>query len=223
MKKIITVFALTFLQLAFFAQSKKFVIPNDIFGSRVFIKNNGQFNTLTKIKNTQFAYTNEDENVYFSNVGLTYLIKKRYKLTHEQKEALEHNEKTTFKTVDSFYVNVSWENANSNIQIEESDKQNNFFSYGDYKADCFKKITYKNVYNNIDIEYVFTNDKTSGIKYNVILHPGANITDVKIKYSGDIRGLKLHDGDIVIKTSSQNIIEHAPISFQNNAQIYYNI
>ncbi|MDX2172152.1 MAG: gliding motility-associated C-terminal domain-containing protein [Bacteroidota bacterium] len=223
MKKIIV---LAMLQLANFysvAQRNKFVIPEDIFGSRVFIKNNGQYDKLAKVSNNiEFAYNNEDENVYFSTTGLTYLIKKRHKLTHEQKEALEHNEKITFKIVDSFYVNVTWENSNPNIKIVESEKQNNYFSYGDFKADCFKKITYLNVYNNIDIEYVFTSDKKEGIKYNLILHPGANINDIKIKYSGDVKGLKIKDGNVIIKTPSQNIIEHAPISFQNNSQVNTN-
>lgn len=225
MKKIITVFALTLFQLVFFAQSKNFVVSGDVFGRRVFIKNNGQFNKdIPDGNKVLYGYVNGDEKVYFTSTGLTYYIEKVYPLTHEQKERLEKGNLKGLKPVEKYYVNVSWENANQNIVVEESEKQSWYHSFGEkeLKSDCYKKITYKNVYNNIDIEYVFTNDKTNGIKYNVILNAGSDINDVKIKYSGDVKGISIKKENVIIKTPVEDIIEHAPISFQNNTQIASN-
>ena len=131
---------------------------------------------------------------------------------------MEHGKKVEVKPTENFYVNMTWENANSNIEIEETEKQTWHHSFGDkeLKSECYKKITYKNVYNNIDIEYVFTNDKNHGIKYNIILHKGANSNDIRIKYSGDVNGINLKKGNVIIKTPVEDIIEHSPISQQNN-------
>ncbi len=228
MKKGILVLAAFILQLVAFGQvnkANKFVVSGDVFGRRVFIKNNGQFNKdIPEGQSVKYAYVNGAEKVYFSSTGLTYFLEKVYPLTHHQFEMYERGETPKLKPSDKYYVNVSWENANPNMSVEESEKQSFYHSFGDkeLKSDCYKKITYKNVYNNIDIEYVFTNEKSHGIKYNVILHPGANINDVKIKYTGDVKGISIKKGDVIIKTPLENIIEHAPISFQNNTAVESN-
>ena len=200
----------------------KFVANNDLFGQRVFVKNNGQFDRiLPQGKSVAYAYTNAGEQVYFSKDGLTYLLEKKYLLTYEQHEALEHGKKITPKPSKKLYVNVSWENSNPNVQIVESDKQTHYVTYGDenLKSECFKKITYKNIYDNIDIEYVFTNERDNGIKYNIIVHPGGNLDQVKIKYGGDIKKIKLVDGHVIIKTAILNIREIAPTSYQDGVSI----
>lgn len=223
MKKYYTILAVLLLQ--FVNAQNKFVVSGDVFGRRVFIENKGQFNKeIPGGEKIKFAFVNGDEQVYFTPEGPTWVLQKKYPLTHEQRERLEHKKPITVKPTEMFYVNVRWENCNSNILIEESDKQNFYHSFGEaqYKSDCFKKITYKNVYNNIDIEYVFTDKYTYGIKYNVILHPGANINDVKIKYSGDVQGIKIKKGDIIIKTPMEDITEHAPESFQGSVSVKTN-
>jgi len=223
MKKSIIAIILIALQLAFYAQSKRFIATADIFGERVFIKNNGQFNAVNPNGNIiYYGYEYGKEKVYFTQTGLIYLLEKKYDLTEHQKEAMEHGKKVEPKATERYLVNMTWENANSNILIEESEKQSWYHSYGDYKADCYKKIIYKNVYNNIDIEYVFPKDISLGIKYNVILNPGANVNDIKIKYSGDVKSISIKKGDIIIKTPLESIVEHKPVSFQNNQNVESN-
>lgn len=210
-----------FISIHLFGQGK-FVANDDLFGQRVFVKNNGQFDKiLPQGKTVAYAYTNGGEQVYFSKAGLTYLLQKKYLLTYEQHEAQEHGKKITPKPTKKLYVNVSWENSNPDVQIIESDKQTQYVTYGDenLKSECFKKITYKNIYDNIDIEYVFTNERSSGIKYNIIVHPGGNLDQVKIKYNGDIKKIKLVDGQVIIKTALLNMKELAPTSYQDGVSI----
>ena len=201
------------------------ISTGDIFGKRVFVKNKGQFdNILPNKKSVEYAYTNGDEQVYFNKSGVTYFLQKHFPLTEEQMEKMEDGKKLIQKPTLKAFVNVIWENSNQNIEILVSDQQPFYHSFGEeqYKSECYKKITYKNVYNHIDIEYVFTNEKDIGIEYNVILRPGANVNDIKIKYSGDVKKVYLKRGNVVIKTSVSNITEYAPISFQNKGKIESN-
>lgn len=222
MKKIIILLSIFVIPSIGLAQRNKFVVNGDIFGQRVFIENKGQYNAcIPNGEKIKYGYLQGAEKVFFTETGLTYLIQKEHPLTERQKEAMEHGKQVQQKQTDNYYVNVTWENCNPHIIIEQSELQNFYHSFGEekYKSNCFKKITYKNVYNNIDIEYVFTDKEDHGIKYNVILNPGANINDVKIKYSGDVKGVSIKKGDVIIKTPMENIVEHAPVSFQNNNKI----
>ena len=200
----------------------KFALSGDVFGRRVFIKNNGQFDAVLKNNSkVLYAYLNGQEKVYFHPNGLTYALQKKQTLTEHEREALEHGKKINFKEAETYFVTVSWENANPNIEIIEDNKQSYYHSFGDakYKSECYKKITYKNVYNQIDIEYIFTNERDNGLKYNVIVHPGGNVNDVKINYTGDVKKLSLKDGNVIIKTPLQNITELAPESYQEDSKV----
>ncbi len=200
----------------------KFAGNNDIFGRRVFIENKGQFDKiLPNNPIIDYVYSKENEQVFFNKQGVTYFLEKKYPMSHEQHEAMEHGKKVNLKPSKKAFVNVSWENSNPNVELVVSEKQTYYQSFGDekHKSDCYKKITYKNIYNNIDIEYLFTNEREDGIKYNVILHPGAHVEDIKIKYTGDVNKVALKKGNVIIKTPVLNITELAPISFQEGAKI----
>ena len=209
------------LSIPLFGQNK-LGASSDLFGQRVFVKNNGQFDgILPRGKAVDYAYSNGDEQVYFGKTGVTYLLQKRYPMTHAQMEAREHGEKIKVKPPKKAFVDVSWENSNANVEIIFGDKQSYYQSYGDekLKSDCYKKITYKNIYDHIDIEYAFTDESTNGIKYTILVHPGGNVNDVKIKYAGDIKKVKIVKGNVVIKTDVRNITELAPISYQDGISI----
>ena len=224
MKKNLLLFFWFCVSIQLFGQSK-FVASNDLFGQRVFVKNNGQFDgILPQGKSVDYAYLKGDEQVYFSKVGLTYVLQKSNLLTHSQHESIEHGKKITPKPVKQLFVTVRWENSNPNVEIVESDKQTHYQSYGDakLKSNCYKKITYKDIYDHIDIEYVLPNERADGIKYTIIVHPGGNLEQVKIKYDGDIKKVTLKDGNVVIKTAIRNITELAPVSSQEGTSIASN-
>ena len=73
----------------------------------------------------------------------------------------------------------------------------------------FKKIIYRNLYPDIDVEYVFHPE--DGIKYSLILHPGADISKVKMICSNPL--LQIENGDLQIHTKFGNITDHAPVTF----------
>ena len=162
--------------------------------------------------------------MYFSKQGPIYLLQETKSITEHQKEALERGENIISISAKKNLIYVTWENSNTNTELVKAEEQPYYQSFGDasYKSLCYKRIIYKNVYNNIDIEYVFTNKKIKGIKYNVIAHPGANLNDIKIKYSGDLKKLVLKDGNVIVKNSVHDFIELAPKSYQNGLEIESN-
>ena len=76
----------------------------------------------------------------------------------------------------------------------------------------YSKLIYKNLYEGIDLHYYV--DPMRGLKYDLIIHPFANLEEVQFSYEG-IENLQiLNNGDIRVVTAFGNLIEDAPISFQ---------
>ncbi len=203
-------------------KTQGFTRGKDVFGTRVFIENKKQFdNTLKSGDKIYYALENGSEKIYFTNKGLVYKLVKKQRITHEMHEAMEHGEKVETKADEIYFVTMTWANANTGILIEGSNPLNHYLTYGgpELNSKTYKKITYKNVYNGIDFEYTIPENKEHGIKYNVIIHPGADPTDIKMIYSGDVEKITSNKaGDIIIKTPLDDITEHAPATFYNNNQ-----
>ncbi|MDP1728215.1 MAG: SBBP repeat-containing protein [Bacteroidota bacterium] len=91
----------------------------------------------------------------------------------------------------------------------------------------YHKIVYKNVYPQIDIEFLINTsgkpakDVTdhSRFKYNFIIHPGGNINHIQLKIAGAFKTVLTEDGNILIKTAFGNILEKIPYSYQVNRSI----
>jgi len=199
---------------------------------KVFIKNGGQFHINNSTEPVLYAYDNGSTMIYFTAKGVTYSFLKRWEKVEKEnerergreemkkgktlveKEAEEH--RMEFKTD---VVSFKWENANPLVQVVPEEEISSYFSYDIKEKDgvhkninnlkAYKKIVYKNIYPNIDIEYIF--HPTDGIEYSLIVHPGADVSKVKMDYSNQIK-LK-GNADLHIPTLFGNIVEHAPTTF----------
>ena len=182
------------------------------------IENKGQTKNIGK-KEIIYGYYKEKEKFFFTKEGIIIqidtfdvpkgLVSAYFKLLGEEKELYERAK------TKSYYLFAEWQNANPDIQIIPSEKTEGYFTFREHQELCFgyKKLTYKNVYPNIDIEYTLPTD-SAGIKYNIILHPGADLSQVELLYSGDIREMLMDNkGNIVIKTPVRPITEHAPKTY----------
>ncbi len=200
----------------------KILNDKDVFGTRVFIENKGQYDKqIPSPDKVHFVLDNGLEKIYFTDKGLVYQLTKVVPLTERQLEDIEKGRGDRIKPSEVYYVNMNWLNANSDVNIESEEKQNHYFTYGpaEYNSYGYKKITYKNVYNKIDIEYTIPNDKDHGIKYNVIVHPGADPAQIKFAYTGDAAKMRSDkEGNILIKTPLWDITEHFPQSFYEDKE-----
>ena len=200
--------------------------------AKVFIENKGQFHTNNPNEKVLYAIDDGSTMINFSSKGVTYSFLQRSKKKKEGtkaerkqkhfKSGKSHAEWETEEhrmEIKTDVVSFVWENANPDVAIVPAEETFDYYSYtikgkdGSDKninhINAFKKITYKNLYPGIDAEYVF--HPVDGIKYSLILHPGADVSKVKMKYNTNIK-LELN-GDIRIPTVFGELIEHSPLSF----------
>ena len=73
----------------------------------------------------------------------------------------------------------------------------------------FQAVTYKNVYANIDIRYY---SEYGRLKYDIIVHPGGDISKVALRYEG-VDKLQVRNNELIVKTSVGNVRELYPYSY----------
>jgi len=84
----------------------------------------------------------------------------------------------------------------------------------------YKEVIYKNIYSGIDLKY-YSNKNT--LKYDFIISPEANPSDIKIQYEGINDLFLTSDGDINIETEFSQIIEEKPFIYQKINGVLKNI
>jgi len=128
--------------------------------------------------------------------------------------------KHSTNSIDFNRIDVVFENANPNAKIIASGLQSaqlNFYKSGLKSVTAtnikqYKTITYQNIYHQID--FVFNiNPETNSLKYDIILKPGANIDNVKLRYNGIKSYQLMKDGSINIQTINNLLSEHIPLSY----------
>ena len=229
--KVVSIFIILFVfSLNSIAQNfnSKFK-PFNSYENRSFIENVGQFENRNWQNNEiQYAYAQNPFYIFFSNNGLTYRFDKIIK-----NPKYIAGDKTAPKRINiSELIHVEWLNCNENVEIVSENITNDYNAYA-YRTGNetksvnevkgYKKITYKNLYDNIDVEY--TIHPKTGVKYNLILYPGADLSQVKLKYSDSKTNVKNenisiqlnNEGQIQINTSLGDVIEHSPVTFYENS------
>jgi gliding motility-associated-like protein len=95
------------------------------------------------------------------------------------------------------------------------DSYNNYIIGNDptkWKSNCkiYQAVLYNSIYEGIDVRY-YTSE--GNLKYDIIVHPGANVSQVAMRYEG-VDELQVKDEQLVIKTSVGETRELAPYAFQ---------
>ena len=77
----------------------------------------------------------------------------------------------------------------------------------------YGSILYRDLYPRADLRYYGAGD---GLKYDLILHPGAEVEMVSLAYDG-VQGLQVNDtGQLEIATAWGTLIEEAPLAWQED-------
>ena len=221
--KIFLVFSFyLFTCLSINAQTKSWSTTNP-FQTNVFVQNFGQFDNWVKSDEPIKYVVNNSSKVFFTAHGLVYKLTKVEMLSEDEREEMERKEgKEARPKAETYYVNMNWEGSNPDVTIEVAEQAEGYYTFGEkgyenIKAKGYRKLTYKNLYNNIDVEYIIP--KKGGIKYSIILHEGAVLSKVKMLYNGDAEKInKDNEGNIIIATPAGNITDHAPKSFYDSTK-----
>lgn len=187
----------------------------DPFDQQVFIENNGQFDDkINSSERILYGAQLGKVSVYFTADKVIYRYDKI--LLKGKVSANADNDDVKNLKHEVYFLSAAWEDANKSVTLEASDKRSDYYTYGKgsngtIKASIFKRIIYKDIYRGVDAEYRFIKGK-QGMKYSIIIHPGADMSKIKIAYKGVENISKNEEGDIIIDSKLDELTEHAPLS-----------
>ena len=192
--------------------------------SKIFIENSGQLTNIEGIEGRAlFGINNPGEQIVFTNKGINFIYSIPEKeitkdpFPNKKNEKKEEEQQLNFKRN---IISIKWANANPNVQIIAEELTTEIYYYRNpssnepYRCKGYKKITYKNLYAGIDLEYTFHKEK--GIKYTIIVHPLADLSKIGMIYSNNSRPYFDGQGNILFDTGKGTIIDHSPITFSGS-------
>lgn len=215
------VFTLLMLLCSYTLTAQNIKWMSSMQSQKVFIQNQSQFNDRNNLTEQEILFATEDGpvQILFAKNGLTYRLEKKERIkvdedklrakgmSHEEIEKLEHESE-----IEVDFVNMRWKNANAGVEVVGVNPATHYFNYktkeGSIIANAFEKIIYKNLYPSIDVEYVFHPEK--GIEYNFILRPGADASQIEMKYSNVPKIYFDGEKNLHLPTIFGDIIDHAP-------------
>ena len=165
------------------AQNSKDIISNS---PQIFTENRGQ------IDKNEIAYYTQGGEIWFTNNGICFRIKdniQNWELNLEKFEGYNFNtidnDQTPIKSVMLEQIFINSNNIRP-VGKEILEYKSNFFLGNDsskWLVDVpnYLEIFYENLYDGIDLRY-YSNER--GLKYDFVVHPGANISQIRLKYRG---------------------------------------
>jgi len=118
--------------------------------------------------------------------------------------------------LETYRLDMQLVGANTNALLQKGAPQH----YKEYLADqggeakSYDKVTYKNVYPNIDWEIYLKNGK---LEYDFVVRPGGRVSDIRVRYNGASQVRKNADGSLSAITPAGFVQEHAPYSYVRNS------
>ena len=120
---------------------------------------------------------------------------------------------------ETYRMDMELVGANAQATIVAEGKSKDYVQY--YNRDAlnvhsFKKLTYQGIYPGIDWVIYTTQE---GIKYDFILHQGADPSRIQMRFKDQEQLVINKDGSFTLSNSMGSITEQAPVSFQNGQVI----
>ncbi len=199
-----------------------------------FEENKGQVRNAAGVAQQEVTFRycpNKNTSVYLTTMGLVYQFTRNTNPAtvakgavaksknhhpsnqfHSAKNAVQHE---TYR-MDMLLVGAS---PNATISAEgESAAFNQYFFLDDaIKTKQYQRVTYHQVYPGIDW-VIYLNGK-GGLKYDFVVHPGADPSQIRLRYKNAENIQIANDGKLTIANRLGKIIEDAPLSFQDGVQI----
>ena len=225
MKKLLLFISLLFISSLLFGQK----IENS--SSAFFYENKGQIIDQKGKENSavQYLFHSNGLNVQLKNEGFSYDVyevkKSLNKKNKHHKNSISNREKNApdYDLNYQFHrVDIDFVGANKNSQIIAEGKSTDYDNYynlpnkpeGVTNVHRFEKVTYKNLYSNIDLVFFKPEDISKPVEYNFIINPGGRISDIKMKFSGAKTRLK--EGKLSTKLRFGEMQENIPHSWEED-------
>ncbi|MCB0634591.1 MAG: SBBP repeat-containing protein, partial [Lewinella sp.] len=99
------------------------------------------------------------------------------------------------------------------INAERLSPEKLHFTYPEVRdVPQYRKITYLQLYPNIDLEMIAAPNTGKAVEYNFILHPGARLSDIRMQYQGGGM-LACTNGKLQFQLAHGRLTESIPASF----------
>ena len=163
-------------------------------------------------------------NLYVTEKGLTYTF---FKIEKDDKKKEEEETGKDFmlewekgkKRTEMAWISMHLKGASikkENIIREGESREHFNYFYGHcpegiYGVKQYEKITIKNVYPGID--WVLYNSNNKGFKYDFVVHPNADPSQIKLIYESEKPLETDEDGNLHIRTHLGELTENAPYSY----------
>jgi hypothetical protein len=192
-------------------------------GNLRFLENKGQMADVNgkTDHNLLLKVSGNGMDVYITTKGISYVFTEVKEHEKKNKLSLDSEFNVMNDSITMKYCRADMDLVGATISKEnilKEGKSDDFENY--YLSQCpkgalnvhsYQKITIKNIYPDIDWE-LFTNSNT-GIKYNFVVHPGADASQIKLKYKWTDQPELQKDGSIIINTPLGQITEGPPLSY----------
>ncbi len=200
-----------------------------------FYENKGQIVDQNYKPNSDvnYLFSSKDFNVALRQTGFSYdTYTDVYDSTIEISSTpnpMEEQFQKSKKFTRSFHrVDIELEGCATNAQLiaeGRSEAGYNYFTSGTPQGGVsdvhyFQKVSYKNIYPNIDLEFFIRTATGSAvpIEYQFVIHKGGNPSDIKLAYRGANK-VSLRGNTIMVNVSAGNFAENIPSSyFKNNME-----
>jgi PKD repeat protein len=202
----------------------------------LFTQNKGQLTDMDNRIRPDILYksSSNGSDIYLRKAGLSYVFSNLSEVMHEVKEQMEElgrsgpltpqdkqqkeEELSQKQILKVHHVDMDFVGANLNLQTIDEDAAEGTLNY--YFPHCpngvtnvreYNKITYKNIYNNIDIRYYSSEHE---FKYDLIVNPYADLNQIKLRWTGAEKISVNRKGNLEIKTSINEFYESIPKVYQ---------
>ncbi len=206
-------------------------------GGMVFTPNKGQITDMEGNWRPDILYKGRTQEaaIYLRRTGISYvqtnISEVMFKIDGQLEELIqvgvltETDKKTKQdqllqkEKINIHRIDMDFAGANTHCQLVNEDELQGFNNY--YYAHCpngilnvkqYNKVTYKNIYKGIDVEYL--GSTTTGLKYNLIVQPHAEPNQVKLNWKG-AKEIKLAGSKLQVESSLGTMTETLPKVYQN--------
>jgi len=198
-------------------------------GGLRFLENKGQMMDMQRkpVPNVLYEASSRGMDVYVTTSGLSYVFVKLEKHKKNNSSPVQFKFKQNDDSIIETYCRADMQLVGADIRKENIVKEGESIDRTDYYyggicpdgilgVHNYQKITIKNIYPGID--WVLHTGK-KGLKYDFIVHPGADPSQIKLKYKWTDKPQLQEDGSVKISTPMGAITEGTPISYCSGEQV----
>lgn len=214
-------FCINLIPQSFFTQSKdqSTLLQNIPFE---FLENKGQMKDINGSPVPQVYFKSEalGMDIYVTNKGLTYVFNKVQKIKGDPEKGIADQAKVDFEKID---LELPGAKISAGNLVKEFPSAGSFnYLVNPVESSIrglkkYKKLTFTNVYPGID--WVIYSSTKEGLKYDFVLHPGADPQKIRMLYTSSSTLSIGKDGQLEQHHRLGSLVEQAPYTYKYKDQI----